>query len=236
MLALAQFCALHKLSFDYWLKSLPKTLKNMPFGNYKEALSLGMTAHCTDQALTLANIKSHYKEDSDTLFLAQGGADARAEEGLKLCAMEINDYLTSRNISQTSQASIVIASGTGVSALYLQQHIDQAYQVYTVACVGDKDYLYDQMNALSQGKWRLPTILSPLKKYHFGVCYPEHLAMYYKLKEQTGIEFDLLYDPLTWRVMLESYHELPQPIIYLHCGGVSGNESMLKRYYRLSVR
>lgn len=205
----------------------------MPFGNYKAALSLGMKTRIADQALTLANIKSYYKEDPDILFLAQGGADRRAEEGLKLCAKEINDYLKSRNISQ---ASIVIASGTGVSALYLQQHIDQAYQMYTVPCVGDKDYLYEQMNELSQGKWRLPTILSPLKKYHFGTCYPEHLAMYDKLKEQTGIEFDLLYDPVTWQVMLESYHELPQPIIYLHCGGVSGNESMLKRYDRFSVQ
>ena len=205
----------------------------MPFGNYKEALSLGMEACVADQTLTLAHVKSHYKRDSDTLFLAQGGADRRAAEGLKLCAKEINAYLKSRNISQ---ASIVIASGTGVSALYLQQHVDQAYQVYTVACVGDKDYLYGQMNELSQGIRCLPTILSPLKKYQFGTCYPEHLAMYYKLKEQTGIEFDLLYDPLTWQVMLEFYHELPQPIIYLHCGGVSGNESMLKRYHYLTER
>ncbi|WP_440615795.1 1-aminocyclopropane-1-carboxylate deaminase [Cysteiniphilum sp. 6C5] len=232
MLALAQFCALHQLPFDYWLKPLPKPLKNMSFGNYKEALSLGMEACVADQALTLDNVKNRYKKGVDILFLAQGGADRRAEEGLKLCAQDINDCLKSRNIAQ---ASIVIASGTGVSALYLQQHIDKAYQVYTVPCVGDKEYLYEQMNALSQGVLRLPKVLSALKKYHFGVCYPEHLAMYYKLKEQTGIEFDLLYDPLTWQVMLAYYHKLPQPIIYLHCGGVSGNASMLKRYHRLTA-
>ncbi|WP_119327561.1 1-aminocyclopropane-1-carboxylate deaminase [Cysteiniphilum halobium] len=233
MLALAQFCSLNKLAFDYWLKPLSKTLKNTPHGNYKEALALGMQSCFLDQELSLANIKSHYKEDAGILILAQGGADARAEEGMKLCAQEINAYLKQHNITQ---ASVVIASGTGISALYLQQHVDKIYQVYTVPCVGDKAYLYKQMVAFSQGKWRLPKIISPLKKYYFGHCYPEYLAMYYKLKKQTNIEFDLLYDPLTWQVMFEHYDALPKPIIYLHCGGASGNISMLKRYYRLGAK
>jgi len=42
-----------------------------------------------------------------------------------------------------------------------------------------------------------------------------------------GIEFDLLYAPGMWKALLEQTSE---DILYIHSGGVTGNESMLKRY------
>ena len=43
----------------------------------------------------------------------------------------------------------------------------------------------------------------------------------------SGVEFDLLYAPGMWKALLEQTDE---EVLYIHSGGVSGNESMLKRY------
>ena len=59
---------------------------------------------------------------------------------------------------------------------------------------------------------------------------PSYLEIFQQLKGQTGITFELLYDPLSWQILLAHYNVLTKPIIYLHCGGVSGNETMLNRY------
>ncbi|OYY54700.1 MAG: 1-aminocyclopropane-1-carboxylate deaminase, partial [Sulfurovum sp. 28-43-6] len=50
--------------------------------------------------------------------------------------------------------------------------------------------------------------------------------------EQTGVVFDLLYDPLGWRVVLKHPELFSKPLLYIHQGGVLGNESMLARYER----
>jgi 1-aminocyclopropane-1-carboxylate deaminase/D-cysteine desulfhydrase-like pyridoxal-dependent ACC family enzyme len=69
-------------------------------------------------------------------------------------------------------------------------------------------------------------ILKPKKKYHFAKLYKEFLQIYKKVLK-AGIEFDLLYAPSMWEALLEQTSE---DILYIHSGGVSGNESMLKRY------
>ena len=78
-----------------------------------------------------------------------------------------------------------------------------------------------------------PKILSLPKKHHFGKLYRENYEIWLKLHQQTGVEFDLLYDPLGWRALLahpEVYDT--KPMLYIHQGGVLGNESMLLRYKR----
>ena len=56
------------------------------------------------------------------------------------------------------------------------------------------------------------------------------------LLQQTNIEFDLLYDPLGWICMqeyLKTYNHTDLPtIIYIHQGGILGNETMIQRYKR----
>ena len=49
---------------------------------------------------------------------------------------------------------------------------------------------------------------------------------------EAGIEFDLLYDPIGWQVVLDHLDILGDKIIYIHQGGLIGNESMLLRYKR----
>jgi 1-aminocyclopropane-1-carboxylate deaminase/D-cysteine desulfhydrase-like pyridoxal-dependent ACC family enzyme len=51
--------------------------------------------------------------------------------------------------------------------------------------------------------------------------------------EHTYVEFDLLYDPMMWRCLLEHKQYLDnKSLIYIHQGGILGNESMLPRYQR----
>lgn len=100
--------------------------------------------------------------------------------------------------------------------------------MYTTPCIGDVDYLKEQMNALHVIPENL-VILQPNKKYHFAKPYAEYFEIYKKTLE-SGIEFDLLYAPGMWKSLLEQTDE---KILYIHSGGVSGNESMLKRYKKI---
>ena len=75
-------------------------------------------------------------------------------------------------------------------------------------------------------------ILDLDKKHHFGKLYKDNYKIWLKLHQQTGVEFDLLYDPLGWRVLLAHPEVFSTPILYIHQGGVLGNESMLPRYER----
>jgi 1-aminocyclopropane-1-carboxylate deaminase/D-cysteine desulfhydrase-like pyridoxal-dependent ACC family enzyme len=70
------------------------------------------------------------------------------------------------------------------------------------------------------------TILEPQKKYHFAKPYIEFLEIQQKLLS-AGVEFDLIYAPSLWKCLIEQTNE---EILYIHSGGVSGNESMLERY------
>jgi 1-aminocyclopropane-1-carboxylate deaminase/D-cysteine desulfhydrase-like pyridoxal-dependent ACC family enzyme len=69
-------------------------------------------------------------------------------------------------------------------------------------------------------------ILEPEKKYHFAKPYKEFFDTY-KMLLDSEIEFDLLYAPGMWKVLLEQTDE---EVLYIHSGGVTGNKSMLKRY------
>ena len=69
----------------------------------------------------------------------------------------------------------------------------------------------------------------------FGKPYKEHYQIWCDLKENMNIEFDLIYTPRTFEMLLKSFendYELWNNcnILYYHCGGVEGNESQLGRY------
>jgi len=80
----------------------------------------------------------------------------------------------------------------------------------------------------------LPTILETKQKYHYGKLYIELYVLWQRLKEEMGVEFDLLYDPVGWNALLEHLPSLQGTPIYLHQGGLLGNASMLQRYERKS--
>ncbi|MCV6637124.1 1-aminocyclopropane-1-carboxylate deaminase [Candidatus Albibeggiatoa sp. nov. NOAA] len=218
MLSLAALAQLKQWQFIYYTKPLPKTLKQQPIGNLKQALECGMQ-------LIETQVFPESNQDEHSLFISQGAAETWAEMGVRQLALELNQFVA----QQPSQRfALFLPSGTGTTALFLQKHTD--LPVITTPCVGDTDYLYKQWAQLDSTCKTYPKIIETKKKYHFGRLYPEFYQLWEQLTQQTQIEFDLLYDPIGWMAVQQFKQKWDGEIIYIHCGGLLGNESMLKRY------
>lgn len=218
MLAIAAVCEKKDWEFIYYSKPISKVLKSQNNGNFYQSKQLGMQ-HIE---LELESYKSYISSlrmnvDAKTFVIDQGGAHELAKLGINILADEIK-------ASNLEVKSIATPSGTGTTALYLALALPQ-YKVYTTACVGDAKYLRQQMSSLDTIPKNL-IILEAEKKYHFAKLYPEFLKIYQELLSK-DIEFDLLYAPGMFKVLLEQTKE---DILYIHSGGVTGNESMLERY------
>ena len=225
MLSIAKVCHDKKWEFLYYSKPLSSVQKRSPKGNYRYALELGMQHIEIDHTLYKEFIASlTIREDADTLIVHQGGAMAGAKAGVEKLAAEIKKQVA-------PGIALATPSGTGTTALFLAHALPQ-YRIYTTPSVGDALYLKEQMRSLAPIPSNL-IILQSEKKYAFGKPHPEFLQLYTKLKEQTGIEFDLLYAPLMWKMLLECTDE---KVCYIHSGGVMGNESMIERYGKLGFR
>ncbi|HIP19676.1 MAG TPA: pyridoxal-phosphate dependent enzyme [Sulfurimonas sp.] len=223
MLALAAICKHKEWQFTYYTKKISPIVKAQEYGNYYEALSLGMEVVELQYDMYKEYISSlRLSLDENTLLIDQGGADTDAKEGLEVLALEIREQFKQKEFSHIK--AISTPSGTGTTALYLALSLPE-YTIYTVPCIGDSEYLKVQMQALHSIPKNL-IILEPKKKYHFAKLYDEFLEIYNKLKE-SGIEFDLLYAPSMWLSLLG---ETSQSVLYVHSGGLSGNVSMLERY------
>ncbi|MFT5836065.1 MAG: 1-aminocyclopropane-1-carboxylate deaminase [Sulfurimonas sp.] len=224
MLAIAAMCKSKSWEFEYYTKPLSQTQKTHPYGNYFHSINLGMKHIEIDEVLYKNYISSlSVMIDATTFIVDQGGAVEEAKKGLEVLAEEIRE----ENLELRSLAT---PSGTGTTALFLALSLPE-FKVYTTPCVGDVKYLKEQMQALSEIPKNL-IILEPSKKHHFAKPYPEFLKIYKKVLA-SGIEFDLLYSPGMWEALLTQTDE---EILYIHSGGVSGNESMLKRYEQKGFR
>jgi len=218
MLAIAAMCKEKNWEFTYYTKPVSQTQKNFSFGNYFNSINLGMKHIEIEQKLYRDFIASlPLTINNKTFIIDQGGALKEAKEGLQVLAQEIRD-------ANLTLKSLATPSGTGTTALFLALALPE-FKVYTTPCVGDIEYLKEQMQALHKIPDNL-VVLKPLKKYHFAKPYPEFLNIYKKLLA-SGVEFDLLYSPALWEAILSQTNE---EILYIHSGGVSGNESMLQRY------
>ncbi|UCM99769.1 1-aminocyclopropane-1-carboxylate deaminase [Sulfurimonas sp. SWIR-19] len=220
MLALAALCQKKKWKFLYYTKKLSATQKEEHSGNYAHALKLGMQHREIENDFYkefIASLRFHV--NAKTCFVDQGGAVQEAKAGLKVLAQEIQEQSRGLHVK-----AVATPSGTGTTALFLALALPE-YRVYTTPCIGDSSYLKTQMRALAEIPDNL-VILEPKRKYHFAKPYKEFYEIYSALHVK-GIEFDLLYAPAMWQALLEQTSE---KIIYIHSGGVSGNESMLERY------
>lgn len=218
MLAIAALCKQKGWKFLYYTKELSQVQKQNQNGNFANSLELGMyhkeLAH-EEYRDFVASLRLHF--DEKVFVLDQGGASMSAKEGVEVLAKEIRQ-------SALSADAIATPSGTGTTALYLAHALPE-YTIYTTPCIGDASYLQEQMLALAPIPKNL-VILENEKKYHFAKPYKEFFEIYQELF-QAGIEFDLLYAPGMWKALLE---QTSLKILYIHSGGVSGNESMLERY------
>ncbi|GAB6074705.1 1-aminocyclopropane-1-carboxylate deaminase/D-cysteine desulfhydrase [Nautilia lithotrophica] len=218
MMSLSELCKIKKWDFVYYTNHIPKILKQNPEGNYLKALQNG--ANIIQTELSGEKLIKFVKslKDKETLIIEEGGRVKESEFGIKKLAKEVNEYALKHNLK------IFLPSGTGTTAYFLSKHVN--VEVMTVPCVGDENYLKKQFKWLGGGK--IPTILKPRKKYHFGKLYPDLYNLWKELKN-SGIEFDLLYDPIGWDTLL--YYGL-KDVLYIHQGGILGNSTMIKRYER----
>jgi len=218
MMSLSELCKIKKWDFVYYTNHIPKILKQNPEGNFLKALQNG--ANIIETELSGEKLIKFVKslKDKETLIIEEGGRVKESEFGIKILAEEVNEYALKHNLK------IFLPSGTGTTAYFLSKHVN--VEVLTVPCVGDENYLKKQFKWLGGGK--IPTILKPRKKYHFGKLYPDLYNLWKELKN-SGIEFDLLYDPIGWDTML--YYGL-KDVLYIHQGGILGNPTMIKRYER----
>ncbi len=236
MYSLAVLAKIRGWEFEYYVDHIAEYLKENPHGNYKGALENGMVLRQAQQPY-FNKVQPSFPEPvegkNETLFIEEGGRQKEAEFGIKILAQEIIQWQKEQGIKELN---IFLPSGTGTTALFLQKAFvgerTPRPTVYTCPCVGDGEYLKKQFLELEENEIYHPTILTLEKKHHFGKLYPENYKIWLKLQQQTGVEFDLLYDPLGWRVLLAHSEVFSKPILYIHQGGVLGNESMLPRYER----
>jgi 1-aminocyclopropane-1-carboxylate deaminase/D-cysteine desulfhydrase-like pyridoxal-dependent ACC family enzyme len=221
MYSLSVLAKMKGWKFEYFVDHIADYLKEHPHGNYKAALENGMKIIEHSGVIPC-------EHSNDVLFIEEGGRQEEAEFGLRILAEEISSWQVENGLKELN---IFLPSGTGTSALFLQKHFP-SNSVYTTPCVGDETYLKKQFLALEEDESYHPEILSLEKKQHFGKLYKENYKIWLKLQQQTGVEFDLLYDPLGWRVLLAHPEVFSKPTLYIHQGGVLGNESMLPRYER----
>ena len=219
MYSLSVLAKLKNWNFEYYTNHLPSYLKDNPQGNYKYSLENGMNLIVKDDFT-----KDSCHLDENILFIEEGGALLEASYGIKILALEISTYQKKYNLNNLK---IFLPSGTGTTALFLQKFLD--VEVQTCACVGDEEYLKKQFLALEKNEQYHPAILSQKKKYHFGKLYKENYMLWNQLKMETKIEFDLLYDPIGWDTLLYNFDE-NNTYMYIHQGGLIGNESMIQRY------
>jgi 1-aminocyclopropane-1-carboxylate deaminase/D-cysteine desulfhydrase-like pyridoxal-dependent ACC family enzyme len=215
MYSLSVLAKMRGWEFHYYVDHVSSYLKENPHGNYLYALENGMQLH---------EAPFPSEKSDNRLLIEEGGRQAEAEYGVRILAQELKSCFGSRDIA------VFLPSGTGTTALFLQKHLP--YTVYTTACVGTSAYLREQFLSLEPDQSMHPVILNTRKKYHFGKLYREFFKIWLKLKENTGITFDLLYDPKGWLTLLENREHFSTEICYIHQGGLQGNESMLKRYER----
>ena len=223
MLAISAMCKQKEWEFIYYTKTLSAQQTRQNDGNFFYSKELGMKHIELEEELYKEFISSlRLNLDENTFIIDQGGATEEAKIGLEVLAQEIREA----NIDVKSLAT---PSGTGTTALFLALGLPE-FKVYTTPCVGNAEYLKEQMSALHEIPDNL-IILEPEKKYHFAKPYPEFLTLYQNLLEN-GIEFDLLYAPGMWKALLEQTKE---EVLYIHSGGVTGNKSMLKRYEQKGI-
>ncbi len=220
MYSLSVLAKMKGWDFEYFVDHIADYLKEHPQGNYKAAVDNGM------KIIEEAVVRHDYSKE--VLFIEEGGRQKEAEYGVKVLANEILQWKSENTMEELN---VFLPSGTGTTALFLQKYL-HLNTVYTTPCVGDESYLKKQFLELEGDENLHPVILSLEKKHHFGKLYKENYKIWLKLQQQTGVEFDLLYDPLGWRVLLAHPEVYSKPTLYIHQGGVLGNESMLPRYKR----
>ena len=197
-------------------------LASANFGEFISHKNLNLTKSADQTSSNLSAAQDCFIGDS--LFINEGVWQPQAEVGFISQARQIERWAE----AEGKTVDIFLPSGTGTSAAFLAKHVK--FDVYTCPCVGDADYLKSEIEELTPNS--KAHILPPPKKYHFGDLKPELYQIWREVCEQTGIEFELIYDPVGFLTMMANLGAFKNEILYIHQGGVLGNISQKLRYER----
>ncbi|MFL1706446.1 1-aminocyclopropane-1-carboxylate deaminase [Campylobacter sp. MOP7] len=221
MYSLSVFAKMKGLEFCYVVSHLSSSLKENPIGNFKFALQNGMKLFIDEDREAKAK---ELASDKEALFINEGVAQPEAEAGFITQAREIESWASGSD----KTVDIFLPSGTGTSSAYLAKHTK--FRVLTCPCVGDEEYLREQISALDLNS--KVEILNPPKKYHFGDLKFELYEIWQEILKETKIEFDLIYDPVGLITLFSNLDKFENEILYIHQGGILGNISQKLRYER----
>lgn len=260
MVAIAQLANAKRVPFTYFSRKLH--LKDTVVeGNLLLAKALGMQhvqleSNAYRELVHSRNFASFVKKgvqnlpEPKWLYVPQGVAMPEAQEGTKMLAQELNEYVQ----TCTTSFSVVLPCGTGTTALYLAQHLHPDIALFAIPCVGDAAFLHDQFRqlvatdpSLHEHSVVLPRILVPKQKNRFGRVWWPLYHTYHEVLHETQLDVDLLYGAYVWYALFSDAAMLEhvltcttnnrqgttnRQLLYLHTGGTSGNGTMLARYLR----
>jgi len=217
MAAIALIAKMKKWRFIYYTR-INEALLAKPQGNLRFALEQGMELRSIE-AMPYDRSIAHTIYQDRTLFIPEGGRCTEANVGIQILAKQIDGWME----EQGCDLPIILPAGTGTTAYFLQEALPHR-KVFAVPCVAGEAALLSQFEALGK---KAPQILAPPKNYRFAKPYKELYLLWSDLTEQTGVEFDLLYDPVAFSAIV---HAKIQKFFYIHQGGLLGNETMIERY------
>ncbi|WP_299806196.1 pyridoxal-phosphate dependent enzyme [uncultured Shewanella sp.] len=237
--SMSALAKLKGLQLDFYVDHIAEQVLLSSVGNYAAAIANGANVIDLSKVSDRQELSCiEYIEQKvlpqrdDLLFVPEGGRCEYARYGVHKLAQEVIDWAKAEELSELR---VFLPSGTGTTSVFLSEYLAlhaPHIQVFTCACVGDSEYLKQQFTFLVADNSLHPQIVELEKKYHFGKLYKPFYEMYKKVCS-SGIEFELLYDPLGWMCVEKLLHsEANIPMLYIHQGGLLGNATMLPRYQR----
>jgi len=166
---------------------------------------------------------------------------------------------------------VLFASGTGTTAYLTSRYLNNHkvtgnkslldIEIIALPCATSAEELLHEMKQLEEQFTSLsdihqndihipyPIIIEPTTETHFAEPNLLHLMIWKSLQETIGVEFDLIYTPRAFEILLSHVNPAKTQIegmnwnqyslvdlypgtniMYYHCGGIEGNLSQLGRY------
>ncbi|MCF1428604.1 MAG: pyridoxal-phosphate dependent enzyme [Shewanella sp.] len=236
---MAAFAQLKGCQLEFYVDHISDWLTAHPCGNYRGALQLGArvipVARQADRGeLSVAGYIEQrvLPARKRAMFVPEGGRFALAARGVEQLAKELADW---RSTVGSPNVKVILPAGTGTTALFLSRYFYRNHldlKVITVPAVGGIEYLRSQFTELEANLACHPQIIDLGRKYHFGKLYRDFVEIWQQTRGR-DVEFELLYDPLGLMALRQIQREDPSAcLVYIHQGGILGNETMLARYQR----
>ncbi len=217
MLALANAAKQLSIQFHYYTRKISSFLLSYPDGNFQKSILAG--ARIMESKSPCEEARN--SAGTEDLFLPTGIAHPCAEQGIAMLAMEFVEQ-----IGTSQPVGLYMAAGSFTTAFFLAKHLPDNFQLRIVSLAEKK--IRSPFPDTPFSTERAEQIPLPFS-FPFGSLHAAVPPMYNRLKK-AGIEFDLLYDVPAWLALEHYRFPENETAVFLHGGGLEGNETMLARY------